>query len=406
MRFPEKREFFLQGANFFEFSGDRDAFLTRRIGLSDGEVQRIDYGLKLTGQSGDFDVGVLQVRTAEFARPEDEDGNPPGEDFTVFRTRRRFLSQSHMGVLYTRRAERETGRDAGETLGFDLRLATNRFRGSKTLNFQTYYLWTSNAEGTGDSGKYGATLSYPNDIYSIRIGATQTEENYDPTVGFRFRTAIRDYGGNFFWNPRPDNSSLIRNFNFGTFTNFITDTANRKLSHRVDFTLLGVNFQSGDNFRINVTPHAERLDNDFGLPGNIELAEGGEFDYTRFRISGGTAGRRMVSLFGNYSWGNYFSGTRRDISGNLTVRPRLGVRLNFNGQWNRIELPEGQVSTTVYRREIGTQFIPGWQSRLRWIMKPGNDIFFVYTHKWINDPAGIFTNDRSAVSKIVFTRRF
>ena len=39
-------------------------------------------------------------------------------------------------------------------------------------------------------------------------------------------------------------------------------------------------------------------------------------------------------------------------------------------------------------------------------MKPGNDIFFVYTHNWINDPAGIFTNDRSAVSKIVFTRRF
>ena len=99
LRFPEKREFFLQGANFFEFSGDRDAFFTRRIGLSDGEVQRIDYGLKLTGQLGDFDVGVLQVRTAEFARPEDEDGNLPGEDFTVFRTRRRFLSQSHMGLL-------------------------------------------------------------------------------------------------------------------------------------------------------------------------------------------------------------------------------------------------------------------------------------------------------------------
>ena len=71
------------------------------------------------------------------------------------------------------------------------------------------------------------------------------------------------------------------------FTSFITDTANRKLSHRVDFTLLGVNFQSGDNFRINVTPQAERLDNDFGLPGDIELAEGSEFDYTRFRISGG-----------------------------------------------------------------------------------------------------------------------
>ena len=29
----------------------------------------------------------------------------------------------------------------------------------------------------------------------------------------------------------------------------------------------------------------------------------------------------------------------------------------------------------------------GWQSRFRWILRPGNDIYFVYTHNWLDDPA-------------------
>ena len=42
-------------------------------------------------------------------------------------------------------------------------------------------------------------------------------------------------------------------------------------------------------------------------------------------------------------------------------------------------------------------------------MKPGNDIFFVYTHNWIDpvDPASRFmTLNRRAAAKAVYTKRF
>ena len=51
----------------------------------------------------------------------------------------------------------------------------------------------------------------------------------------------------------------------------------------------------------------------------------------------------------------------------------------------------------------------GWQSRFRWILKPGNDIFVVYTHNWIDplDPSSRFrTLDRRAAAKAVYTKRF
>ena len=52
----------------------------------------------------------------------------------------------------------------------------------------------------------------------------------------------------------------------------------------------------------------------------------------------------------------------------------------------------------------------GWQSRFRWILRPGNDLFLVYAHNWIDDPLdpldGFQTLDRNAAAKLVYTHRF
>ena len=63
LRFPEKRDFFLDGSNFFDLStAGVTPFFSRRIGLdAEGNPQRIVYGVKLMGQAGAHDIGVLQV---------------------------------------------------------------------------------------------------------------------------------------------------------------------------------------------------------------------------------------------------------------------------------------------------------------------------------------------------------
>lgn len=98
--FPEKRGFFLEGANNFDFTREPsdaiNGFFSRRIGLdSEGQPQEIDYGAKLNAQVGRYNVGFLQVRTGE-------EGSIFGEDFTVVRQKRQLLAQSYVGVMYTR----------------------------------------------------------------------------------------------------------------------------------------------------------------------------------------------------------------------------------------------------------------------------------------------------------------
>jgi hypothetical protein len=50
----------------------------------------------------------------------------------------------------------------------------------------------------------------------------------------------------------------------------------------------------------------------------------------------------------------------------------------------------------------------GWQSRLRWIVTPGNDLFVIYTHNWLDDNQfdRFVTQDRRGAAKFVFTHRF
>ena len=141
--FPEKREFFLEGSGFFDFAREPgnqvEPFFSRRIGLDASfNPQKIDFGLKLTGQLKGQDIGLLQVRTGR----DDEDPSISSEDFTVLRVRRRLLTQSYFGGLYTRRAARADGGAPDlHTAGADFNVGTSSFRGSQNLEMSGFWLW-------------------------------------------------------------------------------------------------------------------------------------------------------------------------------------------------------------------------------------------------------------------------
>ena len=126
-----------------------------------------------------------------------------------------------------------------------------------------------------------------------------------------------------------------------------------------------------------------------------------------------------------YEFGSFYDGTRLRTALDLNVRIRPGVIIYTSTEWNRVELVEGKFETRLFRIIPELQFSPwiswvnnvqydtqsavvGWQSRFRWILKPGNDIYVVYTHNWLDDPLQqrIYTLDRRVASKVLYTQRF
>jgi hypothetical protein len=50
----------------------------------------------------------------------------------------------------------------------------------------------------------------------------------------------------------------------------------------------------------------------------------------------------------------------------------------------------------------------GWQSRLRWTLTPGNDLYIVYTQNWHDDAVldRFVTLERRGAAKFVYTYRY
>ena len=433
--FEEKREFFLDGANFFEFpGGDESPFFSRRIGLNAGEPQPIVYGAKLVGQASRYDIGLLQVRTSE----EDvtDDAIPftlKGEDFTVARVKRRFGSQSHAGVLYTRRATHESIVDTRHTAAADVTIATPDFIKGSTLDSGAWYVHTSTPTFLADDGErsvegrsdsYGWHANVSRDPFRGELSFKEVQPAYNAAVGFTPRRNYRNWNPEFNWAPRFENQRWVRGVQLSVDADINLTLDNHVVDRNIGLTPIEIEFDSGDNLQLQLFRQTENLDEDFEISDGVILPKGGEYDWLRYQVVYDGAEHRLLSGRVEYSFGDFWDGERQELNLDLTVRPRPGLSLQLSGEFNDVDLPAGAFTTKLYRLDARTQFSPwvslsnnvqydsdsgevGWQLRFRWIQKPGSDVFFIWTQNW-QEEAGISlaTLDRRGVAKIVRTIRF
>jgi hypothetical protein len=193
----------------------------------------------------------------------------------------------------------------------------------------------------------------------------------------------------------------------------------------MDVTVLNVATHRQDTFQVHVLPAYERLERDFTINRGVTLPAGTDFTWNRYRIQMATAQRRVVAVSPTYEIGSFYNGSRRRVALDLNLRLRPGVIIYTSSEWNRVDLDQGSFTTRLYRVVPELQFSPwiawvnniqydtqsavvGWQSRFRWILKPGNDFYVVYTHNWMDDPLrpSIYTLDRRFSTKLLYTRRF
>jgi hypothetical protein len=416
--YPEKRVFFLEGASVFNFAREPGnaivPFFSRRIGLDDSGVpQAIDYGAKLTGHAGAFDIGILQVKTRDR-------GPVPGENFAVVRTLRRFWRQSYVGGILTTRSD--AGAPFRQTAGIDIVLATSQFLRKQVLEVSGFYLNTTKRPGSRGGAAFGARVNLPNDPINARISIREVQDGYDPAVGFIDRRGYRLVDPALRYTVHTERSRYVRRFSFEGDFNYIFNLNGQVESRRPDLQLMRIDLHSNDLLEFHLLPLYERLPRDFQISSDVVLPTGSQYSFLRRHYQAQTATRRPISLNAVYEDGEFYSGARRQITGTLSIRPHRGWLINIGGDYNQIALREGRFITRVWLNDVNTQFNPfvslvnrlqfdtvtrqlGWQSRFRWITKPGDDIFFVYTHNW-TDRTTLQTYDRKGSIKIVRTIRF
>jgi hypothetical protein len=385
--FPEKRDFFLQDAGIFDFGGIQRnplPFHSRRIGLGpSGETRDILAGAKLTGRVGALNLGLLDVQM----KHDEELGD---KNLLVARAALNVLEQSTIGVIFTN-GDPQTDGD-NWLAGLDFNYRTSRFAGEKTL---TGHLWGLTSDSTGvDHGQsaWGIKLGYPNDRINWAWGYSQIDENFNAALGFVPRRGIREHFANWRYRWRPE-SDLIRTIDSGVSGTLITDLDDEVESRSLRFELIQIGTGAGDEIGLEFSRQREVLSESFEISDGV-VVPAGDYRFDRFNIGMETSRGRPVSVGLAYTGGTFYSGTCDDYWAELQWRVSPHLFLGVEYEVNDVSLDEGHFISRIIRGRINVQFTPdlvwtnfiqydndsesvGLNSRVRWIVRPGSEVYFV-----------------------------
>jgi hypothetical protein len=404
--FPEKRSFFLENAGLFSVGPDSDdeadviPFFSRRIGLLEsGQEVPILAGTKLTGKQGPYTVGVIAVRTRETDFAE-------ARNFFVARVKRDFFKQSYIGGIYT--AGNPEQSTSSRTFGGDIRLFTSKFLGrERNFGVDGFYLKTANEAVSGRDSSYGFGVSCPNDLWSASASWKRIGENFHPALGFVPRSSVDKLSLGFEFDPRPKDFLNVRQmFHELFFSHFRRIDKGRTESWRLFSAPVNYELNSGEHIEFNYAPQFERLFEPFEIAKGVVLSPG-DYRFTRWRFEINTASKRPWKFDNAWWFGSYWSGHAHQFS--TSFEYKVAPHFLMSAGWDQTfaRLKEGNFVARVFTIRANYSVNPyltlfnliqfdsesknlGWQSRVRWILRPGNELFLVFNQGWLQDPRGGF----------------
>ena len=429
--FPEKRDFFLDGAEVFNFGGQSISgrggpgngirlFYSRRIGIEEGNQQPITGGVKLVGKTGKYQIGVMNMLTEEiYATAEDDDEEENGEDeeengvltlypannFTVLRLRRDLLLRSNVGFMFLNKEQVNSdhyNRSMGVDMNFpltDVFTISGAFAGTfgpeeieddevidrKTKN------WAGNAE-----------LSYNSDLLDLQLSHLSIEDNFDAEMGYVRRTGIRSTECEIEYTPRPKRWPSIRQFRYRLNGEYLTDFGNRMLESQFSASL-GISFQNSAYVSLGMRQESEFIDEDWEVRPGYIVPTGTYGGWGPYIWMSSDESKSVVGGL-RLSYREYFTGIR------LTADPQIAL-LNFDRfqaeidvDLNHVEMPEGSFDATTlgcrmyyfFSTKLYLKAYLQWNDDrlanegdrislanllLRWTYRPGSDIYVVYNDR-------------------------
>ena len=337
----------------------------------------------------------MDVQTGDLTR--DDRLLVPGKNLAVGRVKANFLSQSYIGVLFTNGDP--TGETSNQVGGVDLKFATSNFlKREKNLSLALFGTKSRTGGLEGRDSSYGAVLAYPNDLVSAQYKWMKIGENYNPALGFVPRPGVRISALEAELSPRPKFWG-IRQMSFEMeYSDYYNLAEHSTETRQLTVTPLQWAFHSGEWVDYEYEHVTERLYEPWEIEDGVVLPVG-EYTFSSHGINFRTSETRPFFGSVEFGTGSFFGGTRREARMEATWRKdhHLSTALTLEQNWLRLQQGHFNTSLLMYRLDYSfTPFITvanfvqydtesrnvGLQSRLRWILRPGNEFFIVLNHAW------------------------
>jgi hypothetical protein len=414
--FPEKRQFFTETAGIFDFGksvtglgGDAAAndpgllnlFYSRRIGLVEGQQVPIIGGGRLTGRSGPYAVGVMNITTEQETLATRQLDNA---NFTVMRLKRNVLKSSSIGTLFVNsqdgisRYNRAVGIDGGFVLGQHVTMTTvlaKTFSPDDASGPST----TSGPRAESSGGRdFAGVFDYvwKNDRFNYGGQYLEVGERFNAEMGYIPRLDIRATKLKTQWTPRP-NWGGIRQMTFNGNLDYYENHAG-VVDSRTQNLYASMARQDTSSVYAGVTREFDNLAVPFATAGTVLPVGSYEWQYATFTYSSDRTKRVYGTLGADL--GGYYDGDRQTVrvNGNIQVGKTLLFEPNYTH--NRVSLPGRQLySSNVMNFRVSHSFSPDFYLKgfvqynddrktasfnfLWWYhYKPGSDLYVVFNQGW------------------------
>jgi hypothetical protein len=434
--FPEKRDFFLNDSDLFEFGrigrGSNQAttaaalqsgrpFFSRRVGLSaTGLPVDLNYGGKLSGRVGRFSIGTFAVHQGEFGGVDDK-------NLLISRVAADVLAESTIGMIYT---DGDPSSNVDNSLaGVDFQYLNTRFAGGRTLEATAWYQQSDTPGKQGDDEAYAIGFDIPN-AEGWRGGLSMKElgQNFNPALGFVSRTGVRDYLGQVGYTHFLKGRDFLQSVSSGLDAERVDFVTGGLETQVLNARLIEIESRTRDFFRMNYESHEEVVTQPFTLysdPTRQVAVPVGRYSFDRAGFDVGSGAQRRLAASIYYTTGDFYDGQRTNVGGEVLWKPSPRFNFTFRYDWNDIALSQGEFTTRLI--QVITQMairlnltwinivqydnaseVLGVNSRLQWIPKAGREGFIVLNHNLEDlDKDGTFHSQLADLNvKFSYTFRF
>lgn len=414
--FPEKRDFFLENSGIFLFGRQEEnqAFFTRRIGLTDnGAPVPIDYGAKVTGKVGPYNIGFLQVQTRKLGQAATGLGIPR-QQFTVLRVKRDILKRSTIGaIMVNRQGATAVGGSSYNRVGG----ADAEFNLTDHYKLKAFWMGSASPGVRSSAGSSRIESIFENDLYRFITVYEDVGAKFNPEVGFIERNAIHQYYGQVAYTPRPKFIPHVQQMEFETQIEYYTDRAGKLATRQTELSWDTI-FKNSSEFSFRpIEDVNDVLNEPFQIRRGIVIPAG-TYHFNRPQVSFTSDLSKRIVFNVHEQWGDFYSGKRYETSGGVTWRPNAHLLLDLSESYNRVRLREGNFSTSLFAgrmnynfsRKLLTSALVQLNSaarlsvinvRLRYIYRPNSDFFIIY-----NQTTGAGLERPSYSLQIKLTRDF
>ena len=412
--YPEKREFFLEGQDYFNFSlgGNTRPFYTRRIGLApDRSTVPINAGVRLLGKTGNTTLGGMSIQTAKH-------DTIPSTNYSVLRWKQDIFKQSTIGLIGV--GKFEPGKQ-NAVYGADFLYSSTHVFGDKNLSIggalaQSYTSDASEKRGTA----HRLFFDYPNDLIDFSAVWDRAGASFNPETGFMRRINYQMFNADLRVKPRPKFLPWIQKLVFKPFDfNYYFDDKTHKLqSLFTEFRPLGFTTRSGEFFESNIQRLAENLTDDFEIHDGIIIPKG-TYWFTRYELQFATFEGRPISGFFFLNWGDFYTGKRTEwfVRSVLQINKYISISSDFTQ--NYITLPNGKFVVNEFGGRVDFAFSPDlfgvfsgqWNDddngvllnfRVSWIPEPGTNFYFVVNKSFNKDETAWRSTDTTVLTKLIW----